>query len=440
MNRTVSTNSTRTNFSELGYLRVATATPTLTIGDVDANTAAVLSLANALADQGVALGVFPELCLSGYSAEDLFFSEALLQAVGNALSQLCQSRLPLLAVGAPWRLADGRLLNCSVFIGNGRVLGMVPKSFLPNYSEFYEQRWFVSGANINETEVNQDLGTFHVRVDQLFQLGPCWVGAEICEDLWAPVSPGTQAALAGASIVCNLSASNELISKADYRRDLVRMTSASNFCAYVYASAGALESTKDVVFGGHCLIAEAGQLLAESERFALTAQTLRADIDLQRLSHDRSQNSTFAQMPRPRAFRRVATDLNLDALCALAHGVLHYALHRATEHHPTLQLLGDVLSNQTRVDVRFAYLFNVDVNRHTHFGGQVPAQTIDVLTFLTDHNAGACSEDGDARCLRGALDLDPAHRGGIQFLQDVFTHLEIVDQILRVGFAIRIPD
>ena len=317
MNRTVSTNSTRTNFSELGYLRVATATPTLTIGDVDANTAAVLSQANALADQGVALGVFPELCLSGYSAEDLFFSEALLQAVGNALSQLCQSRLPLLAVGAPWRLADGRLLNCSVFIGNSRVLGMVPKSFLPNYSEFYEQRWFVSGANINETEVNQDLGTFHVRVDQLFQLGPCWVGAEICEDLWAPVSPGTQAALAGASIVCNLSASNELISKADYRRDLVRMTSASNFCAYVYASAGALESTKDVVFGGHCLIAEAGQLLAESERFALTAQTLRADIDLQRLSHDRSQNSTFAQMPRPRAFRRVATDLNLEAVTDL---------------------------------------------------------------------------------------------------------------------------
>jgi len=322
MNRTVSTNSTRTNFSELGYLRVATATPTLTIGDVDANTAAVLSQANALADQGVALGVFPELCLSGYSAEDLFFSEALLQAVSNALSQLCQSRLPLLAVGAPWRLADGRLLNCAVFIGNGRVLGMVPKSFLPNYSEFYEQRWFVSGAGVNETEVDPDLGTFHVRVDQLFELGDCCIGAEICEDLWAPISPGTHAALAGANIVCNLSASNELISKADYRRDLVRMTSASNFCGYVYASASALESTKDVVFGGHCLIAEAGQMLAESHRFEFAAQSLIADIDLQRLNHDRAQNSTFAQTLRPRSYRKVSIDRAQPSLEMLQR---HYA-------------------------------------------------------------------------------------------------------------------
>ena len=183
------------------------------------------------------------------------------------------------------------MVNCAVMIGDGRVLGMVPKSFLPNYSEYYEQRWFVSGTGMNETEVDPDLGTFHVRVDQLFELGDCCVGAEICEDLWAPISPGTHAALAGANIVCNLSASNELISKADYRRDLVRMTSASNFSGYVYASASALESTKDVVFGGHCLIAEAGQILAENHRFDFAAQTLVADIDLQRLSHDRAQNS-----------------------------------------------------------------------------------------------------------------------------------------------------
>ena len=295
-------------------MRVCAASPTLAIGDAAANADAILAQANALADQGVSLAVFPELCLTGYSAEDLFFSEALLIETRRALIDLQRTRIPLMAVGAPWRLTDGRMVNCAVMIGDGRVLGMVPKSYLPNYSEYYEQRWFVSGTGVNETEVDPDLGTFHVRVDQLFELGNCIVGAEICEDLWAPISPGTHAALAGANIVCNLSASNELISKADYRRDLVRMTSASNFCGYLYASAGALESTKDVVFGGHCLIAEAGQILDESDRFEFTAQSLIADIDLQRLNHDRAQNSTFSQAVRPRPYRTVSIDTMLPSL------------------------------------------------------------------------------------------------------------------------------
>jgi NAD+ synthase (glutamine-hydrolysing) len=204
-----------------------------------------------------------------------------------------------------------------VAIGNQRVLGMVPKTFLPNYSEYYEQRWFVSGTHVNETEVSTTLGTFQVRVDQLFRLGEALVGAEICEDLWAPINPGTHAALAGANVVCNLSASNELISKADYRQDLVRMTSANNFCSYIYAGAGPMESTKDVVFGGHCLIAEAGQLLGQSKRFELAPQTLVRDIDLQRLQHDRGQNTTFAQMPRPRAYRIGPDNLTAPVLDTL---------------------------------------------------------------------------------------------------------------------------
>ena len=322
MIRPATENTSPIDFRNLGYVRVCAATPTLTIGDAAANAETILAQADALADQGVSLAVFPELCLTGYSAEDLFFSEALLAQTRRALIQLQRTRVPLMAVGAPWRLADGRMVNCAVMIGNGRVLGMVPKSFLPNYSEFYEQRWFVSGAGVNETEVDPDLGTFHVRVDQLFELGDCCIGAEICEDLWAPISPGTHAALAGANIVCNLSASNELISKADYRRDLVRMTSASNFCGYVYASASALESTKDVVFGGHCLIAEAGQMLAESHRFEFAAQSLIADIDLQRLNHDRAQNSTFAQTLRPRSYRKVSIDRAQPSLEMLQR---HYA-------------------------------------------------------------------------------------------------------------------
>ena len=296
----------KTNFSNLGFLRVAACSPRVAIADPLANAEQILTVAEELKATEVALGVFPELSLTGYSTEDLFYSEQLIADVRKSLVALCaRSPLALLVVGTPWRLADGRLLNCAAFIAQGKLLGLVPKSFQPNYGEFYDQRWFVSGAAINETEITRDLGSFQVRTDQLFKMGEHLIGAEICEDLWAPISPGTQAALAGATILLNLSASNELISKADYRRDLIRMTSASTFCGYVYAAAGASESTKDVVFGGHCLIAEAGQLVNESSRFNLQQNWIAAELDCQRLLHDRAQNTTFAQAPRPRPYRVV---------------------------------------------------------------------------------------------------------------------------------------
>ena len=294
------------DFNAHGFLRVAASTPVVSIADPMANAGAILAQLEDLTEQHVAVAVFPELCLSGYSAEDLFFTEKLLGDCRQALALLAErSQLPLCAVGIPWRLADGRLLNCAAVIGNGRVLGMVPKSVQPNYGEFYDQRWFVSGRDVNETEVTADLGSFQIRCDQLFDVDSHLVGVEICEDLWAPINPGSLAALAGAQVILNLSASNELISKADYRRDLVRMTSAKNLCGYVYASAGAHESTKDVVFGGHRMIAEAGQLIADSKRFSLQGDTLIADIDSQWLQHDRSQNTTFAQAERPSPYRIV---------------------------------------------------------------------------------------------------------------------------------------
>lgn len=296
------------NFSQLNYLRVATAAPVISIGEPMANAQTILATCQQLNAQSVAVAVFPELCLSGYSAEDLFFTETLLQDTRRALALLCKkSTLPLIAIGAPWRLRDGRLLNCAVLIGQGRILGMVPKSVQPNYGEFYDLRWFAPGGQVNETEVTEDLGSFQIRVDQLFEFDQHLLGVEICEDLWAPLTPGTNAALAGAQVMLNLSASNELISKADYRRDLVRMTSAKNICAYIYASAGATESTKDVVFGGHCMVAEAGQIIAEGPRFSLEEQTLVTEIDCQKLMHDRAQNTTFSQADRPRAYRVVAT-------------------------------------------------------------------------------------------------------------------------------------
>ncbi|MBT8139712.1 MAG: NAD(+) synthase [Gammaproteobacteria bacterium] len=306
------------DYADLGYRRVAVASPVVSIGNPEANTKEIIHQAKLWADDHVTVGLFPELCLSGYSAEDLFFSETLITRAIEGLVDLCANNpLPLLVVGSPWRLADGRLLNCAVAIGAGRVLGMVPKSVLPNYGEFYDLRWFASGADVNQTISHPGLGTFDVRVDQLFDLAGCLVGMEICEDLWAPHAPSTNSALAGAEIILNLSASNELIAKAEYRRNLVSMASAKNICAYAYSSAGATESSKDVVYGGHCFIAENGQLLGETPRFGLAAHSLICDIDSAYLRHDRSQNTTFAKSSRPNPYQRILASNELPPLQAL---------------------------------------------------------------------------------------------------------------------------
>lgn len=292
------------DFTSLGYLRVAAASPAVSIGNPAANATTILQQAHDLAQQGVSLALFPELCLSGYSAEDLFFNDTLLHSVEQALIDLCKNNpLPMLVVGLPWRLPGGGLVNCGAVISGGRLLGMVPKSAHPNYAEFYDLRWFAPGARVNENIIHPELGQFPIRTDQLFSLGGHLIGMEICEDLWTAEPPGAKASLAGASILLNLSASNELIAKADYRRELVRMASATQLCAYIYASAGPWESSKDIVFGGHCMIAEDGQLLAQSERFLFDSHATLADIDTARLQHERSQNISFVHAQRPRAYR-----------------------------------------------------------------------------------------------------------------------------------------
>ena len=180
---------------------------------------------------------------------------------------------------------------------------MVPKSAHPNHGEFYDLRWFSDGALINEHINNEKLGSFQIRVDQLFEVGPCVLGIELCEDLWSPINPSTRASLAGANVIANLSASNELITKAEYRRSLIHLTSAKNLCGYIYCGAGPTESSKDIVFGGHCLISECGQMLAEGDRFSFDEQIITADIDVDKIRHDRAQNKTFANAPRQDRFK-----------------------------------------------------------------------------------------------------------------------------------------
>ncbi len=243
--------------------------------------------------------LFPELSVTGYSCEDLFFNRDLLAASRAALIRIAEACTKLTAVvGVPWQLDDGRLLNCAAVLKDSRLVGLVPKVAHPNYGEFYDQRWFASGAGIHLGGGDEPL----IDPQQLFQTDAFTFGIEICEDLWSPEPPGIRHCLAGADVILNLSASNELVAKADYRRSLVSNASARGISGYLYASAGPTESSKDILFGGHLLAAENGVLLAENDRFALPGSELIVELDLDRLRHDRSQNSTFRGAPRPEGY------------------------------------------------------------------------------------------------------------------------------------------
>jgi NAD+ synthase (glutamine-hydrolysing) len=312
------------DYQQLGYLRVAAISPELRIGNPAANAAAHREALSAARQEQVAIALFPELSLTGYSAEDLFFANTLHAQVEEALAALLPATRGMVAiVGAPWRSGDGRLLNVAVVLANGTVAGMVPKRAIPNYGEFYERRWFASGADVNEA-VDSDLGQFQIDPCQLFEVAGTRFAVEVCEDLWAVDNPGAADALAGAALFFNLSASNELVAKAEYRRDLVRMTSAQRLCGYLYASSGPRESTKDVVFGGHCIAAENGQLIEESPRFELAGTRIITEFDLHKLEHDRLHNNTFVNAPRPSAYRVVRTGVTPEPIAGIRR---HYPRH-----------------------------------------------------------------------------------------------------------------
>ena len=291
----------------LDFYRVAAAVPPLQVANVPANTQAVLQRLRQAAQRGADVAVFPELCLTGYTCGDLFLQQPLLTAARTALAQLAQASAGLgcaAAVGLPLAL-DGQLYNCAAVVAAGRVLGLALKTFLPNYNEFYERRWFSSSEDCPLAEVSSaSLGlpgeSYPVPVgrDLVFSWHGAAFGIELCEDLWSPLPPSTFLALGGAQLVLNLSASNETIAKREYRRQLVCQQSARTLCAYVYASAGAEESTTDLVFSGHALVAEHGTLLAESENRMETDCLLVQDIDLGRLAAERRKLKTFRDSVR----------------------------------------------------------------------------------------------------------------------------------------------
>ncbi|PDW01195.1 NAD(+) synthase [Candidatus Viridilinea mediisalina] len=281
-----------------GFVRVAVALPAVRVANPSFNATHTLNLAHQAHTEGAALVLFPELGLAAYSNEDLFHQAALLDATTTALATVVAASAelrPLLLVGAPLQL-EGRLFNCAVAIHGGRILGVSPKSYLPSYREFYEKRHFAAARDLLAREVELLGHRVPCGPDLLYEavgIPGLTVHAEICEDLWTPIPPSTYAALAGATLLCNLSASNITIGKADYRHMLCAAQSGRCVAAYLYSAAGPGESTTDLAWDGHALIYENGELLAESQRFADGEQLIMADIDLERLLQDRMRLTSF---------------------------------------------------------------------------------------------------------------------------------------------------
>ena len=288
---------------DFGFIRVAAVTPRVYLADTRKNAAEIIRLAAEAADGGASVVVFPELCTTGYSCADLFSQTKLLEGAEKAVEEIASAAIHsgvLVLVGAPVRCA-GRLYNCAVAIKGGKILGIVPKTYLPNAAEFYEARWFESGAAVDR-QLSYAGQFARLCARQLFSVGKAVVGVEICQDLWVPVPPSSYAAVAGANIIANLSASNESILKHEYRKMLVSSTSARLNAGYIYASCGYGESTSDLVWAGSSLIYENGSLQAENERFSRESSIIYADIDVERLDTVRAKNPNFRDALGERSF------------------------------------------------------------------------------------------------------------------------------------------
>ncbi|HJU99624.1 MAG TPA: NAD(+) synthase [Burkholderiaceae bacterium] len=340
------------------FARVAVAVPRCRIADPAYNAAQTIAMATEAHQQGAALVAFPELGLSAYTCDDLFHQRALLDACEAALATVmaASAELPLtMVVGMPLRVRH-QLYNCAVVIAGGRIQGVVPKSYLPNYGEFYEARQFSSGDYAAATEVALLGQTVPFGSSLLFEVANLPLlkfHVEICEDVWVPVPPSSFAALAGASVLVNLSASNALVGKSGYRHQLVAQQSARCLSAYLYTSAGSGESTTDMAWDGQALICENGELLAESKRFQDEPSLIYADVDLERLSRERMRQTTFGQSVQRHAeevarFRVVSFDLALPLERTLA-------LKRCVERFPY------VPADSRRRDERCNEVYNIQV-------------------------------------------------------------------------------
>lgn len=342
-----------------GYVKVASAIPAVRVGDVAYNVEQIENLVIQAEGKGVEVIVFPELSLTGYTCQDLFRQQLLLDRVEQGVMRLMDftRKLDIIAiVGAPIPVGN-LLLNCAVVIQKGHVLGMVPKFYLPNYSEFYEKRWFASAQDLRDMELRYAGNVVNMTADiQLFRTADgVLFGIEICEDVWAPAPPSNKLALAGADIVFNLSASDELIGKHDYLKSLLSQQSARTMTGYVYSSCGFGESTQDVVYGGNAMIYENGKLLAEAARFSLEPQIMMTQIDVEKLCSERRGNSTYVNAQRNVKFSLLDKQFGIRIIDAFPKEMeREFKLERTVSPHPFIPAMEDM-------EVSCEEIFNIQV-------------------------------------------------------------------------------
>lgn len=342
-----------------GYVKVASAIPAVRVGDVAYNVEQIENLVIQAEGKGVEVIVFPELSLTGYTCQDLFRQQLLLDRVEQGVMRLMDftRKLDIIAiVGAPVPVGN-LLLNCAVVIQKGHVLGMVPKFYLPNYSEFYEKRWFASAQDLRDMELRYAGNVVNMTADiQLFRTADgVLFGIEICEDVWAPAPPSNKLALAGADIVFNLSASDELIGKHDYLKSLLSQQSARTMTGYVYSSCGFGESTQDVVYGGNAMIYENGKLLAEAARFSLEPQIMMTQIDVEKLRSERRGNSTYVNAQRNVKFSLLDKQFGIRIIDAFSKEMeREFNLERTISPHPFIPAMEDM-------EVSCEEIFNIQV-------------------------------------------------------------------------------
>ncbi|MBU3100257.1 MULTISPECIES: NAD(+) synthase [Clostridium] len=331
------------------FIKVSAACPIVNVADIEFNLTNIQKCITQAYAEGSKFIVFPELCITAYTCADLFMQHQLIKKSEDAIKSLCEfseNKDILIAVGSPLYFNDC-LYNCAYIIFNGKLLGIVPKSYIPNYSEFYEKRWFAEGLGIINKTVNLSFASdIPFGTNLLFTCDNIKFGFEICEDLWVTIPPSSYLSLQGANIIANLSASNELVSKADYRKSLVTSQSARCMCSYLYASSGVFESSTDLVFSGHLLISENGLLLKENNRFQRENEVISSIIDINKLNSERMKNTSFR---------------NTNSICSFEVKEISFQFKdmdfgifdRNIDKYPF------VPSNQFKREVRCAEIFNI---------------------------------------------------------------------------------
>ena len=334
---------------DTSFIKVSAACPVVSVADIEFNLINIQSCIEEALKEKSKFIVFPELCITAYTCADLFLQQELLKKSESAIESLCEfskNEDILIAVGSPLHF-NNCLYNCAYVIFKGNILGIVPKSYIPNYSEFYEKRWFTEGLGIINKTVNLSFAKdIPFGTNLLFTCNNIKIGFEICEDLWVTIPPSSYLALQGANIIANLSASNELVSKADYRKSLVSSQSARCMCSYLYASSGVFESSTDLLFSGHLLISENGLLLKENNRFQRENEIITSIIDIDKLNSERLKNISFRNSTSICPFEALEIPF---AFSSLEFGVFD----RNIDKHPF------VPSNQYLREIRCKEIFNI---------------------------------------------------------------------------------